>query len=245
LKKRTWYLAIGGLLALVAAIVLVGGLSPGVAHAQEVDSGIVVVGEGTASGSPDIAYVSLGVQSEAKTAREAIDANSSTMTKVIEAVKQAGIPENKIRTSGLSLTPVTAAPRPGEETPQTVAYRAHNMVTVTVEDIKRTAPVLDAGIAAGANALNGVQFSLKDATALRRQALEAAAQQARSKAESLAGALGLRITGIRLAEEQGGDASPLARPEMAAAADAGGASVPVQTGELTVVARVRVTFNYA
>jgi uncharacterized protein len=102
--------------------------------------------------------------------------------------------------------------------------------------------VLDAGISAGANLANGLSFGFKDASGLRRQALDQAARTARADADALAAALGVRISGVRLAEEQGGNTpGPLARVATAPAANG---DVPVQPGQLTVTASVRVVYDF-
>ncbi|MGH2368926.1 MAG: SIMPL domain-containing protein, partial [Chloroflexota bacterium] len=80
-------------------------------------TGIAVQGEGEATAAPDMAFVTLGVQTEAQTAKEALDQNSAAMAAVINAVKGAGIPENKIQTAGVNLLPISSRPRPDDPTP--------------------------------------------------------------------------------------------------------------------------------
>ena len=110
----------------------------------------------------------------------------------------AGIPENKIRTVGVNVSPITAPSRPTDATPpQTVGYRATNTINVTVDDVARAGAVLDAGIGAGANLANGLSFGFKDASGLRCQALDQAARIARADADALAAVLGVRISGRR------------------------------------------------
>jgi uncharacterized protein YggE len=206
-------------------------------------TGIAVTAEGQVSAAPDVAYVNLGVQTEGQTAQAAIQANSQAIAAVIAAVQGVGIPENKIRTVGVNVSPITAPTRPNDATPpQTVGYRATNTINVTVDDITKAGAVLDAGIGAGANLANGLSFGFRDASGLRRQALDQAARTARADADALAAALGVRISGVRLAEEQGGNTpGPLNR---VAAAPAASGDVPVQPGQLTVSANVRIVFDF-
>jgi hypothetical protein len=210
-------------------------------------TGILVFGDGQATGTPDVAYVNLGVQSDGQTARQAMDANATTMAAVIAAVKGAGIADNDIRTTGLTLTPITSQPKPGDQTPpQVVSYRATNGVTVTVNDVAKTGAVLDAAVSAGANTASGVRFAIKDESALRQKALDAAGHDARAKADALAASLGVHVTGVQSVVEQSG-AVPLPREvqPLAASAAPAAAPPPVQPGELTLRVRVQVTFNYA
>jgi uncharacterized protein len=231
----------------VGALLMAGMIGTTNVHAQgpsaDNETGIAVYGDGELSAAPDVALINLGAQTEGQTAREAIDKNSTVMNAVIAALRGAGVLEGKIRTAGINITPIMAQGRQGEQTPvQPIGYRATNTVAVTVEDLSRAGAVLDAGISAGANVANGLRFGFSDESALRRQALEAAARAARLKAEALAGALGVRITGLRTVQEEANGAVPLARMSLAEAAPAG---VPVQPGEMVVRARVRVVFNYA
>ncbi len=62
---------------------------------------------------PDQAQIDGGVTSEAKTAREASDANNTAMGKVLLALKGAGIEEKDVQTSRLSLQPQTRPTAPG------------------------------------------------------------------------------------------------------------------------------------
>jgi uncharacterized protein YggE len=233
--------------ALVAGGVVAGGLLGTRAVGAQTPtpsgpSGIAVTGEGQVSAAPDQALVNLGVQTEAPSAQAAMQANSQAIAAVIAAVQGTGVPAANIRTVGVNVSPVMAPARPGEGTPpQTVGYRATNTINVTVDDVSRAGAVLDAGIGAGANVANGLRFGFKDDGALRRQALDQAARAARADAEALAGALGVRISGIRSVEEQGGGGGgPV---PLAARAEASSA-VPVEPGLLTVTASVRIVFDF-
>ena len=86
---------------------------------------------------PDLAQVDGGVTSDAKTAREASDANNAAMGKVLLALKGAGIEEKDIQTSRLSLQPQYAPNRTGPS--PIVGYRASNRVTIRVRDVTKVA----------------------------------------------------------------------------------------------------------
>ena len=61
---------------------------------------VSVTGEATVSVPPDQALIDGGVTSDAKTAREASDANNAAMGKVLLALKGAGIDEKDSRPRG-------------------------------------------------------------------------------------------------------------------------------------------------
>jgi uncharacterized protein YggE len=210
-------------------------------------NGIVVFGDGEATGTPDVAYVTLGVQSDGQTARQAMDANSTAIAAVIDAIKRTGIADSDIRTTGINLTPLMSQPRPGDQAPpQVVGYRASNGVAVTVNTIARTGDVLDAAVSAGATNAGGVRFAIKDDNPLRQKALDSAGHVGRSKADALAASLGLRVTGIQsVVEESSGTPQPVEARALGAAAPAAAPPPPVQPGELSLRVRVQVVFSYA
>jgi hypothetical protein len=201
--------------------------------------GLTVVGEGTVQAPPDIAYLSAGVQSRGPTAREAQDANTAAMNQVLARIKALGIAEQDIRTSGVSLQPLyDRGPN------QLSGYIAHNQVTVTVREVRRAGELLDQAISAGANQAAGVRFGIRDDSQLRRQALDQAVKSARATADAMAAAAGLRVSGIVSMVDEGGGAGPQPYERAVPMAAAAQADVPLQPGQLTVGARVRIVFQF-
>lgn len=202
--------------------------------------GITVIGTGKVEVAPDVAFVNTSVMTRETTAKDAQDKNNITMAQVLKNLQSQGIVEKDIQTSGLSLSPVYA-----RESVIT-GYSASNTLTIRVNDITKVGPVIDAAVSAGANAGLSVSFGLKDRTAPTAQALEAATKEARGRADAIAKGLGVTITGVALASEElisypmGGMDSVAVR----SAASADMAPTPIQPGELTVTARVRVAFTY-
>ncbi|HEX4195946.1 MAG TPA: SIMPL domain-containing protein [Caulobacteraceae bacterium] len=179
---------------------------------------------------PDQATVTLGVQTTAPVAAEAMRENAARMSAVTEAVRRAGVADRDIQTSNLSLSAqyVYAQNEPAKLT----GYQASNDVTITVEDLTRLGPVIDAVTAAGANQINGIGFGLKDSGAAEDQARLAAVKALRSKAELYAGATGYHVARLVNLSEGGGYAPGPAQPLMRAAVAR--APTPVSAGELTV-----------
>ena len=148
MKQRTL------LAAAVAAITLLA--TP--ALAQVIPPATVsVTGEATVSVPPDLAQVDGGVSSDAKTAREAFEANNAAMGKVLLALKGAGIEEKDIQTSRLSLQPQTSSSKTSGP-PTIVGYRASNRVTIRLRDVTKVANVIDTLVGAGANDIGGINF---------------------------------------------------------------------------------------
>ena len=197
---------------------------------------ISVTGEATVSVPPDLAQVDGGVTSEAKTAREASEANNTAMGKVLLALKGAGIEEKDVQTSRLSLQPQYAPNRSGPS--PVVGYRASNRVTIRVRDVAKVAGVIDTLVGAGANEIGSINFMVQQASKLLDEAREKAVADARRKAEIYARATGVTL-GAPLSISEEGHVAPGPYRKMAAGM---AASAPVAPGEETLSVTVSVSW---
>jgi hypothetical protein len=201
---------------------------------------ITVVGQGEIKVAPDVAYVSAGVRNREKTAKEAQEKTNKAMEAVIAKIKAAGVADKDIQTTGISIWPAY------ERDAAIVGYEASNSVVVRI-DIAKAGPLIDAVVEAGANTNLSIGFGLKDSSAVTSQALEAAAKEARTRADAIAKGLGVTVKEVQIAVEES-SGSPVVMREAAGygvpAADTKMVATPIQAGELTVTARVRVTYSY-
>ena len=199
---------------------------------------ISVTGEANVSVAPDQAQIDGGVTSDAKTAREASDANNAAMGKVLLALKGAGIEEKDYQTSRLSLQPQFATSSKVSERPGIVSFRASNRVTVKIRDVTKVANVIDVLAGAGANDIGGINFSVSQASKHLDEAREKAIADARRKAEIYAKAAGVTLgEPISISEE--GAPVPLYRGKVASPMAAG---APVAQGEETLSVTVSVSW---
>ena len=223
--------------AILAAAIAAGTLLAAPALAQIVPpAAISVSGEATVSVPPDLALVEGGVTSEAKTAREASDANNAAMGKVLQALKGAGIEEKDVQTSRLSLQPQSAPNRTGP--PAISGYRASNRVTIRVRDVTKVANVIDTLVGADANEIGGINFVVSQASKLLDEARERAVADARRKAEIYAMAAGVTL-GAPLSISEQGNSAPVPYRRMAAGM---AVSAPVAQGEETLAVTVSVSW---
>jgi uncharacterized protein len=199
---------------------------------------ITVNGEATISVPPDVAQIDSGVTTEAKTAREASDANNKAMGGVLLALKNAGIAEKDIQTSRLSLSPQSAASRNANAPFQIVGYRASNRVTVTIRDITKVADTIDVLVGAGANEISGISFMVSKASKLLDEARVEAISDARRKAEIYARAADVSI-GVPLSISEETTPGPIPYRKLAAGVSA---AAPVAQGEETL--RVTISVSY-
>ena len=197
---------------------------------------------GEVKAAPDRAAISVGVQTLAPTAAQAMAQNRERMGKVMAMLMKQGLAARDIQTSSIDLSAQYSYAQ--NEAPKLTGYQASNAVTIMVNDLPRLGPVLDAVVEAGVNQVNGISFGLKNAQSLEDAARLAAVKALKAKADLYAGATGHRTVRLVSLSEGGGSPEPRPMALMAMAkmgADAG--STPVSGGELTL--RIDVSGDYA
>lgn len=229
-------------LALAILAGVAGLAAPGLAQTAADVPVLRVTGEGRVEVAPDMAVITLGVQSRAKTARAALSENSERVAAVLDSLRAAGLAARDLQTSGLSLGPEWESYRIGNQnTPRVIGFLASNMVTVRVRDLPALGGILDRIVDDGANSFNGLQFSVSNLDDVQDTARRAAVQDARRKAELYAGAAGVTLGPIQSLTEGGTGGPP--RPMMAREMAMSDASVPVAEGEITISATVEIIYS--
>lgn len=236
---------------LVAVVISSSVVGAAVADPIVTDAKISLVGHGEITAEPDTAFITSGITSQGVTAREALDANTASMSQLIAVLREVGIAERDIQTSGFSVNPnYVYSNEPDaqgyQKPPKIVGYQVYNGVTVRVRDVATLGAVLDKAVSVGANTINGVSFSVEDPSDLYDQARVKAVDDATSKAKVYASALGVDLGAVlQVTENLGGGATP-PRPyamykEVAISAAA--PAVPVQAGELTFSVDVLIDWS--
>ncbi|GAA5025294.1 SIMPL domain-containing protein [Streptomyces siamensis] len=211
-----------------AAPALALEVRPGAA-AESTPSTVTVTGQGSATATPDVAVLGVGVAATAKTAKEALAAQTAASNALLAAVRAQGVEERDIRTESLSLSPVHEI---HDGTSELTGYEAAQSFSVKVRDIAATGRVLQAVTDATGDAgrVQSVVFDVADPAPLHTAAREAAYEDAHEKALQYARLGGHRLGRlVSLSEDGGGESRPV--PIAAAAFDQGGA-VPVAPGEI-------------
>ena len=230
---------------LTAFLVLVAIAAIGTVSAADVstDHTITASGTGSVMGTPDRAQISLAVETENPDVRVAQAENAAMMTKVMDALIAAGIPKDALKTTGYNIYPVYEDTKISL-TPKVRTYQVTNTLTVTLHDVSRTGEVIDIGIANGINQANSIRFFLSDEQnqVLRTEALKEATGRAAADAQTVAAALGVSISSVK-SVDIGGGYSPVIYQNYAMSEKAvGGASTPIEAGDITVTATVTVTY---
>jgi uncharacterized protein YggE len=206
------------------------------------EGSISVSGTGRVSVQPDVADLRLGVNVSRLNVDEARNDAATTMAAILDAVTRAGVAKKDVRTAMLSVQP--RYEYRDNEPPRLAGYELSNVVEVTVRNLAKLGDVVDGTLKAGATSMDSLSFRLEDPTPAERQARALAMAQARSRADVLAEAAGLTITGVADVTEDA--AMPPPRPYAAKAERmmlAADASTPVETGSLEIAVTVSVTYR--
>lgn len=244
----------GRLLALLLSVLLLSTqsvLAQTVPPPTDVDAPrmVNVSGTGVVNAEPDLAVVTLGVETQAEEAAAALAQNNEQMQALFDALITAGVAAEDMQTQTVRLQPQYAQPPDPNQpqasdqptTPAIIGYVATNTVEARVRDLNTVGELLDAAVQAGANQIQGIRFELSDPTAVLDQAREAAWQDARRKAEQLAALAGATLGPALTISEFSQTPIPLAQD--VTALRAAEAVVPVQPGTQQVQVNVQVTWQ--
>ncbi len=209
---------------------------------------VVVTGEGEVQAAPDMAILDLSVLREAKTAREALTDNNKAMSKVLGAMKEAGIEDRDLQTSGVNIQPTYTYPndKNGLKAPKIIGYNVTNGLTVRVRDLNKVGDLLDKSIDLGVNQSGGLRFVNDDPSKALMDARKKAMENAMEKAKILTETAGEKVGRVLEITEyvNNGRPMPMARTKMIAmAAEPASDSVPLSAGENSYNVNVTVKFE--
>ncbi len=231
------------LLTVLFALLLAGNASA--QAAGDLARSIHVTGQGEASGKPDLAEVNAGVQTFAKTVIDASRQNQAVVEKIMQALGEQGIEARDIQTSNYSIWAEQDYSREGEPGKERITgFRVSNIVHVKVRDIAKIGEVLAAVTNAGANSINGIQFTVQDTQQLEEEARKAAMADARARAESLASLAGVELGEVlTLSMSSAPDyPRPYAASRVMEMADSGAPVPGIAPGQQSVRVTINATF---
>lgn len=246
--------------ALIVGTLFVSGASGWLtvpdAHAQAVPvasltvappGSITVVGEGKVSLKPDIARVTIGVETVNVSVQEATAANKTIVEAVLAALQAEGIAENDLRTTGFSVYADRYGPE-GILPDDQVRYRVSNSVSVTIRDLDKIGVIIDVAVEAGANNIYGVEFALDDISIAESDARSAAVANGLKKAGELAELSGMslgRVISVSEVIGMGGGYYAGNFSEAARMGLGGGGGAPIAPGQLDLVMQLQMVFAIA
>lgn len=201
---------------------------------------ITVRGAGQAEVAPDVAQIFVAVVLTERDAADAMAGAAARMAEVLQALDDAGIAEEDIRTSQISLSPLRqrsdSLVSQGE--PRVAGFEVRAGLSVTLRDVATVGEILDVAVDAGATEIGGISFAREDISAALAEARRAAVLDARLRAETYAAAAGLAL-GEVLELREDGAAAPFQAFE---AAEFSRAAVPVRPGDVEITAGVTVRY---
>ena len=161
---------------------------------------ITVNGTGEVRVSADTAIISLGVNARDKDVLKAQQRVNETIAAIRTALIEQGVKEENINTDFINIYPLYDYSNDQE---QLAAYNASSTLAIKVTDMESVGTLIDVCFAAGANTLNGISFSASETEEAKTEVMKKAVTDAKQKAEILAEASGLKITGIEIISEGG------------------------------------------
>ncbi len=194
---------------------------------------------GSVDGVPDTLTVTLGVDSRAARAHDAMQANAARATAVIGALKAAGVAPKDLRTTQLAVSPTF------DSRGRINGYQVSNVVTARLQGIDGAGAVIDAAAAQAGDDIRvqGIELSIADTGRLMAAARADAVHAARAQAAQMARAAGVKVGAVRrITETRTGGALPV--PLAYAGTDAA-AKTPVEAGSQELTVAVTVVFEIA
>jgi hypothetical protein len=208
---------------------------------------ITVSGEGKVTSSPDIATLTLGIETEGKEIKDITNKNVASMNKIIEGLKNLGIESKDIQTAQYS---VDSQYNWTEKEGRILSgYKISQNVNVKIRNFTKIGDVLTMATNNGANVVNSLQFSIENLEQLRSQARADAIKQAKEKAETLAKQTGIKLGDIigvyenNYAYDYGYGSAESSVKLMSVPADGGGVPAQIETGEEKITITVNLTYK--
>ncbi len=174
---------------------------------------LTLTGRGTVLAKPDIAYISTGVLSEAKTPIEGLEDNNAKMQSIFKLLEKAGIEKKHLQTSNFNIQPIyshyRAKPGKAQRPPQISGYRIQNNLTVKIIDLQTIGKILTALVQSGSNQLGNIRFDVSNKQELLMEARKKAVQNTLEKAKLYAQEAGFKLGNVLSLRET----NPNARPQ--------------------------------
>lgn len=254
--KNKRFLVMGMALVLLVPVLALAGCAaayPAAASGiQEIkiggqQEGIWVNGRGEVTAVPDVAVVNLGVQAQADTVAAAQEQASSAMDSVMAALKNHGIAEKDIQTTGFNIWQRTRWDSNRQEEHVT-GYQVSNNIQVKIRQIDDTGVVLDDIVAAGGDNIrvHGIYFEVDDPSVYLDEAREKAVADAKARAEQLAEFAGVNLGRATYISES--MSTPVIYRGMDMVWEEAGMpapTTPIEPGETTITVTVQIIYEIA
>ncbi|MXU66129.1 SIMPL domain-containing protein [Oceanomicrobium pacificus] len=205
------------------------------------DEIIRVEGVGVTRVAPDLARITLGVDTQAETAAAAMAGNNESMAQVMLTLTDAGVAKDDIQTERINLSQIYGPREPDSRgLPPVIGFAASNAVRVTLRDLDEVGGVLDAVSTGGANRIQSIGFDISDPGAAQNAARRDAVSDAMRRAALYAEAAGVTLGPVLKILEPVQSSGPM--PLMMASRMADESGVPVAPGMVEIGATITMEF---
>lgn len=207
----------------------------------ESKSHLTVTGESTKSIKPSIAYLNLGITTNAEDLKDAQKDNTTKMNALLKAIKDNGIADADIQTSSYNMYPQYDH----ETYSKIVGYNVQHIINVTVRDMEKAGAIMDIAVDNGANSSHSMTFGITDEEReeIYIEAMKDAIEKGQVKAQALADGMKIKIQGpVEVVEgSRGFTTLPSYDMNMKQAEESSTSFMP---GELKVNATVTLIYEY-
>lgn len=226
----------------ILTVLVLGLLGGVVVQARVPERGsLQVTGSAVVTGDPDVAYITLGVETRDPSAEVAAEENANRMAQVFAALKALGLTDNDLATSGYNVYSSEQVQNRGTQDEMTITtYHVQNRINVTTRDLTGVGQIIDAAVTAGANQVQGVLFDIEDKQTMQLKALSNAVEQGMAKAKVMAQSAGVTLGGLALMNENYSSYAPMVSA-MALRADSA-MGTTISPGNVEVSATVNLEF---
>lgn len=233
--------------ALLATLLLVSTSVFADHHPAPDRRSVSVSGQGEVSVKPDRARLSVAVDKFANEPRPAEAEVNKVVRAYLAELKALGIADKHISTAGISLSPEYVWDEKLRQN-RITGYRARRDIQIVVENLDKLGDLILSATKVGMNQVSPPALESSKGKELSREALAAAAEDARAKAQLLAVTLGVKLGAVRsISANDGGFPQPVMAKAMMMRADmaqeSGNTQMGFEAGEIKVTASVQAEFD--
>lgn len=190
---------------------------------------------------PDVAYVNIGVHTEAEDVKEALASNTSQAQKVASVLSEMGVDGKDIQTSSFNVFPQQQFDPQGQLIG--TKYVVDNTIYVTVRDLNKLGEMLDGVVRSGANNINGISFDVFNKEQAVSDARRLAIEDARKVAQEMAQAAGIELGAVQNLSVYSQSGPIAAYDSKGGGAAAAANPVPVSAGQMVIQMDASITFE--
>jgi hypothetical protein len=173
---------------------------------------LTATGKATVDATADMAQIRFAVECQTNDATAAQTGLNASVGRAFQAMETLGIERDAIHPSAASVFPIYATPATKDHLATCAGFRTGEIIEIDLqgEQLAHIGSIVDAGMKSGVNRLEGISFDVNPASRQRVRLIAQATQEAQTKAQAMATALGVQLGGVEEVKESGITITPLA-----------------------------------